>query len=261
MKPLLSVVAAIIQNEKGEFLLSSRPEGKPYAGYWEFAGGKVEKGESELDALKRELKEELGLTVHHARIWLTKIHHYEHATVYLRFFRLFADDYSGTPQSKENQQWAWQKAGSYTVSPMLPANESLLKTLALPTDFQGNLQQGFHHEHHHVTPFHALKNNETADHVLFLANELPHQEQERQTLLQRGTQSYWIAVCNQQQFADCCQADVIVWCANSDDSAQSLLFQLQNGTPCPIVAYTNQMLASQYQHQWQEYGLHALVIE
>ena len=44
MPPKIHVVAGILFNERGEFLLSSRPEGKPYAGYWEFSCGKVEAG-------------------------------------------------------------------------------------------------------------------------------------------------------------------------------------------------------------------------
>ncbi|HEX3172180.1 MAG TPA: NUDIX domain-containing protein, partial [Burkholderiales bacterium] len=56
----IEVVAAVIYNERGEFLLAQRPPGKPYAGYWEFPGGKVEPGEAAAAALKRELHEELG---------------------------------------------------------------------------------------------------------------------------------------------------------------------------------------------------------
>ena len=52
-RPLIRVDAGIILNEHGDYLLSSRPEGKPYAGYWEFAGGKVEPGETDEEALTR----------------------------------------------------------------------------------------------------------------------------------------------------------------------------------------------------------------
>ena len=114
-RPLLRVVAGVLLNHQGEYLLSSRPEGKPYAGYWEFAGGKVEPSESETDALKREFAEELGITIHRATPWLTKIHAYEHAHVYLRFCRVAAEDWSGVLQAKEGQQWSWQKAGDFTV--------------------------------------------------------------------------------------------------------------------------------------------------
>ena len=62
-RPLVQVVAGILLDQNGRYLLSSRPEGKPYAGYWEFAGGKVEAGESDFQALQREFEEELGIHI------------------------------------------------------------------------------------------------------------------------------------------------------------------------------------------------------
>lgn len=52
---VVEVVAAVIIQADGQFLLAQRPEGKVYAGYWEFPGGKVEPGESPMHALEREL--------------------------------------------------------------------------------------------------------------------------------------------------------------------------------------------------------------
>ena len=89
--PEIRVAAGIVENDAGEFLLSSRPEGKPYAGYWEFAGGKIEAGETPLQALKREFAEELGIEILHARPWLAKTHRYEHALVHLYFFLIVPD--------------------------------------------------------------------------------------------------------------------------------------------------------------------------
>ena len=85
-RPLVQVVAGILLDPNGRYLLSSRPEGKPYAGYWEFAGGKVEAGESDFQALQREFEEELGIRILAATPWLTKVHSYEHAHVRLHFF-------------------------------------------------------------------------------------------------------------------------------------------------------------------------------
>src|SRR5258706_15931809 len=84
----IEVVAAVIFNERGEFLLAQRPPGKVYAGYWEFPGGKVEPGEDAITALKRELHEELGIDVTVAYPWLTRDFDYSHAAVRLRFFRV-----------------------------------------------------------------------------------------------------------------------------------------------------------------------------
>lgn len=139
-KQWTEVVAGVLYNDAGQFLLSSRPEGKAYAGYWEFAGGKVEPGEDELSALQREFKEELGIDVGAATPWLTKRHVYEHASVCLRFYKIH--DWQGTIQALEQQDYCWQDSGALTVEPMLPANAPILKGLALPTTLQGNLSQG-----------------------------------------------------------------------------------------------------------------------
>ena len=114
----------------GEFLLAQRPGGKPYPGYWEFPGGKIEPGEEPRHALDRELKEELGIAVRAATPWITRIYAYTHATVRLRFFRVTAWD--GEPQPLEDQAIQWQRVEAPDVSPMLPANAPVLSALALP---------------------------------------------------------------------------------------------------------------------------------
>jgi 8-oxo-dGTP diphosphatase len=126
----IEVVAAVIQREGGDFLLAQRPAGKVYAGYWEFPGGKVERGESAAHAIRRELHEELGIDVVQAYPWLTRDYDYEHAAVRLRFFRI--TQWRGEPHGREAQRLAWQSALSPTVSPMLPANGPVLRALALP---------------------------------------------------------------------------------------------------------------------------------
>ena len=139
-RPLVQVVAGILLDKNGRYLLSSRPEGKPYAGYWEFAGGKVEAGESDFQALQREFEEELGIRILAATPWLTKVHSYEHAHVRLHFLWVEADQWTGEIQSREGQKWAWQKAGDFTVAPMLPANSALLRSLSIPRQLQGRLK-------------------------------------------------------------------------------------------------------------------------
>lgn len=114
----------------GSFLLAQRPEGKSYAGFWEFPGGKVEGGETLLHALERELHEELGIKIATAYPWLTCLHVYPHATVRLNFFRITA--WQGELHGKENQLLSWQTPANLTVSPMLPANTFVLRALQLP---------------------------------------------------------------------------------------------------------------------------------
>jgi 8-oxo-dGTP diphosphatase len=113
-----------------EYLLAQRPPGKVYAGYWEFPGGKVEPGETHLDALKREIREELGIEVLRALPWLVRRHVYEHASVELHFFRVI--EWRGTPRNLEGQQFVFQRPGQESVGPMLPANGPLLRAMALP---------------------------------------------------------------------------------------------------------------------------------
>ena len=130
MTKITEVAAAVIERPDGTFLLACRPEGKPYPGYWEFPGGKIEPGENPRAALDRELKEELGIEVREATPWITRVYAYTHATVRLHFFRVTA--WEGEPQPLEDQAIAWQRAGATDVSPMLPANAPVLAALELP---------------------------------------------------------------------------------------------------------------------------------
>lgn len=126
----LNVAAAVILKPDGQFLLAQRPAGKPYAGYWEFPGGKVKAHESGEQALRRELQEELGICAEQIYPWLTQVYRYPHATVRLFFHRVMS--WSGEPHGKENQQLSWQSAENVVVAPLLPANGPVLRALGLP---------------------------------------------------------------------------------------------------------------------------------
>src|SRR5690349_5564317 len=129
MTTITEVAAAVIERP-GEFLLAQRPAGKPYPGYWEFPGGKIEAGEDPRTALARELAEELGIEVTEATPWITRVYAYTHATVRLHFWRVTA--WRGEPRPLEDQDIKWQRVGAPDVSPMLPANAPVLAALALP---------------------------------------------------------------------------------------------------------------------------------
>lgn len=126
----ISVVAAVLQQPDGRFLLAQRPEDKAYAGYWEFPGGKVEDGETPAAALTRELHEELGIDVTAAWPWLVREFDYPHAAVRLNFFRVRA--WRGELQSREGQAFAWQRIDAISVAPLLPANGPILQALGIP---------------------------------------------------------------------------------------------------------------------------------
>jgi 8-oxo-dGTP diphosphatase len=128
--PIVDVAVAVITRADGSFLLARRPAGKPYAGYWEFPGGKVNAGESRRHALERELLEELAIHAQHAYPWITRIFTYSHATVRLCFYRVV--EWRGEPRPCEKQELSWQSADNVFVEPMLPANAPILRALRLP---------------------------------------------------------------------------------------------------------------------------------
>ena len=127
---ITEVAVAVFIKPDGTFSLSSRPEGKPYSGYWEFPGGKIEAGESVRDALVRELIEELNVTITHATPWFTFMMHYTHATVRLHCWRVHA--WHGELRGMEGQSFEWVRLNQMAVSPTLPGCVPIFKALALP---------------------------------------------------------------------------------------------------------------------------------
>ncbi|HEX7218075.1 MAG TPA: Nudix family hydrolase [Burkholderiales bacterium] len=130
---MIEVAAAVLQRPDGAFLLAQRPAGKVYAGYWEFPGGKIERGEAAGAALARELHEELGIDIGEAYPWLTRVYTYPHGTVRLQFFRVY--EWQGEPHPREDQAISWQQPGASMAAPMLPANAPILAALALPDEY------------------------------------------------------------------------------------------------------------------------------
>lgn len=134
MSALLEVAVGVVIRADGQVLLGQRVPGKPYAGWWEFPGGKLEAGETVAQALARELQEELGLQVTASHPWVVREFVYPHAHVRLHFRRIFAQrgDFSGEPQSREGQAFCWQALDAPTVAPLLPASEPVFRWLRLP---------------------------------------------------------------------------------------------------------------------------------
>ncbi len=121
----VDVAVGILMKDDGDVLMAQRPAGKPYEGYWEFPGGKVESGETVEEALKREFMEELGITVLTAEPWCCVEYLYPHAHVRLHFY--ISRQWQGLPQSREGQSFSWQ--GSIHVDPLLPATIPLIHWL------------------------------------------------------------------------------------------------------------------------------------
>ena len=120
-------VGILIRRADDALLLSTRPEGKPYAGYWEFPGGKIEAGETVEEALRRELIEELGIAIESAEVWKVTEHDYPHALVRLHWCKV--RDWTGDFEMREGQAMRWQQL-PLEVTPVLPGAMPVLAWLA-----------------------------------------------------------------------------------------------------------------------------------
>lgn len=120
-------VGVLLRESDGALLISSRPAGKPYAGYWEFPGGKIEAGETVEQALRRELIEELGVRIGKAYVWKVTEHDYPHALVRLHWCKV--TEWTGEFEMREGQQMAWQQL-PLSVAPVLPGAYPVLQWLS-----------------------------------------------------------------------------------------------------------------------------------
>jgi 8-oxo-dGTP diphosphatase len=125
--PVTHVAVGILQRSDGACLYAQRPPGKPYAGWWEFPGGKQEPNEPIEKSLERELLEELGVQIHTYSHWVVRDHLYAHARVCLHFFKITS--WSGEPRSLEGQAFEWRLPRQSALMPLLPAAWPLLDWL------------------------------------------------------------------------------------------------------------------------------------
>jgi 8-oxo-dGTP diphosphatase len=130
----VDVAVGVLIDPENRFLLTSRPEGKVYAGYWELPGGKLEAGETVEQALRRELIEELGITIGTVHPWKVELVDYEHARVRLHFCKVHA--WSGEFEMRERQAMAWQTL-PVEVAPVLPGTIPVLQWFASERGFAG----------------------------------------------------------------------------------------------------------------------------
>jgi 8-oxo-dGTP diphosphatase len=138
-RPVTEVAVGVLVDGAGRFLLTSRPAGKVYAGYWEFPGGKLEPGESVEDALRRELHEEIGITIGHAVPWRVLMMDYPHARVRLNFCKVF--EWTGAFEMREGQQMAWETL-PVCSTPVLPGTIPVLEWFAAERGHAGPTHGG-----------------------------------------------------------------------------------------------------------------------
>jgi 8-oxo-dGTP diphosphatase len=121
------VVAAVLHDAAGRVLIAQRPPGKHMAGYWEFPGGKIGPGESSEQALRRELAEELGISLRRCHPLLQLRHDYVDRMVELDVFVI--DDYTGEPTGLEAQALKWVPVTALAAQPLLPADQPIIEAL------------------------------------------------------------------------------------------------------------------------------------
>ena len=125
-RPVTEVAVGILIRLNGDFLMTTRPVGKAYAGYWEFPGGKLEANETVIEALRRELIEEIGVTIQDVQVWRSSMVDYPHALVRLTFCKIFA--WTGQLHMRESQQFAWQRL-PVQVAPVLAGTIPVIQWL------------------------------------------------------------------------------------------------------------------------------------
>jgi len=124
---VIHVVVGILIDEEGKFLVGLRPDDKPYAGYWEFPGGKVEANESPRVALERELQEELAIEVVKAESWFQHTHQYPDKKVWLDVWKI--TEFRGQPHGMEGQRLAWVTVQELQELRVLEGNYELVQFL------------------------------------------------------------------------------------------------------------------------------------
>jgi 8-oxo-dGTP diphosphatase len=127
-KPRLRVVAAALFDDDGRVLIAERPAGKHMAGWWEFPGGKVAAGESDTQALIRELREELGVEARPIAAIMTLTHDYPDRVVDLVLWRASAH---GVPRGLDGQQLKWVDCESLASERLLEADRPFIAALQL----------------------------------------------------------------------------------------------------------------------------------
>ena len=130
----VDVAVGVLIDREGRFLLTSRPEGKVYAGYWEFPGGKLEAGETSSRRCGASCTRNWASPSARRSPWKVELIDYEHARVRLHFCKVF--DWQGEFEMREGQAMAWQTL-PVQVRPVLPGTIPVLQWFAAEQGFAG----------------------------------------------------------------------------------------------------------------------------
>ena len=155
------------------------------------------------------------------------------------------------------QKWAWQKAGDFTVAPMLPANSALLRSLSIPRQLQGRLESGLSGQNsmgeYHVVPYLSAQ-HQTASAVLL---EFADWQQGRPI----EASSVWPIIENAEQWQQVQNADAVVWKVANEAAAKQVVDILAQGVAIPLITAAPESMVSIYREQWQSMGAHAVLTD
>jgi 8-oxo-dGTP diphosphatase len=127
---VIHVAVGVVYDKQGNILLTQRPAHKDQGGLWEFAGGKVEQGETVLQALHREFEEELGIQPKHTRPLIKIPFTYPEYSVLLDVWEVLT--YEGDAYPRENQAMRWVHPKHLTEYDFPAANRAIIRAAQLP---------------------------------------------------------------------------------------------------------------------------------
>jgi len=130
---VVHVAVAVVEDSDGKFLIAKRPLSSHQGGLWEFPGGKVENNESVIDALKRELYEEVALELLHATPLIQIPHDYGDKSVLLDAWKI--EQYTGSAFGKEGQEICWVGANNFSLYEFPAANKAIISAIQLPDKY------------------------------------------------------------------------------------------------------------------------------
>jgi mutator protein MutT len=145
---LIHVVAGVLIDRRRRVLIAQRPAGKHMAGAWEFPGGKLEPGEAPAEGLKRELDEEIGVSIERPRPLMRLRHRYAYGEVLLDIW--VVRRYRGEPRSLDGQALRWCSRPELANADLLPADRPIIAGLSLPERLRRHSAAGYR-----ITPFAA----------------------------------------------------------------------------------------------------------